>query len=45
MNVEGRQGFAHVLDDPMKLRELPKKAEKRERKLGRYMRRSRGLSM
>ena len=39
------QGFAHILDDPEKLRELRKKAEKRDRKLGRHMRRSRGLSM
>ena len=37
-----RQGFAHILDDPEKLRELHKKAEERERKLGRHMRRSRG---
>ena len=44
--VEGeRQGFAHILDDPEKLRELRKKAEERDRKLGRHMRRSRGLSM
>ena len=44
--VEGeRQGFAHILDDPEKLRELRKKAEKRDLKLGRHMRRSRGLSM
>ena len=39
------QGFAHILDDPEKLRELREKAEKRERKRGRHMRRSRGLSM
>ena len=44
--VEGeRQGIAWILDDPEKLRELREKAEKRERKLGRHMRRSRGLSM
>ena len=44
--VEGeRQGIAWILDDPEKLRELRKKAEKRERKLGRHMRKSRGLSM
>ena len=44
--VEGeRQGFAHILDDPEKLRELREKAEKRDRKLGRHMRRSRGISI
>ena len=42
---ESRKGFAHILDDPEKLRELRKKAEKEERKLGKHMRRSRGLSM
>ena len=40
-----RQGFAHILDDPEKLRELREKAEQRDRKRGRHMRRSRGLSM
>ena len=39
------QGFAHILDDPEKLRELREKAQKRDRKLGRQMRRSRGLSI
>ena len=39
------QGFAHILDDPEKLRELREKAEQRDRKRGRHMRRSRGLSM
>ena len=44
--VEGeRQGIAWILDDPEKLRELRKKAEERDRKLGRHMRKSRGLSM
>ncbi|MDE0386205.1 MAG: relaxase domain-containing protein [Defluviicoccus sp.] len=42
---ESQKGFAHILDDPEKLRELREKAEKRDRKLGRHMRRSRGLSM
>ena len=42
---ESRKGFAHILDDPEKLRELREKAEKRDRKLGRHMRRSRGRSM
>ena len=43
---EGEQsGFAHILDDPEKLRELREKAEQRDHKLGRHMRRSRGLSM
>ena len=40
-----RQGFAHILDDPEKLRELREKAQERDRKLGRHMRKSRGLSM
>ena len=39
------QGFAHILDDREKLRELREKAEQRERKRGKHMRRSRGLSM
>ena len=34
-----QQGFVHLLDDPEKLRKLLKKAEKRERKRGRHMRR------
>ena len=42
---ESRKGFAHILDDPEKLRELREQAEQRGRKLGRHMRRSRGLSM
>ena len=42
---EQDKGFAHLLDDPEKLRELREEAEKRERKLGRHKRRSRGLSM
>ena len=39
------QGFAHVLDDPEKLRELREKAEEQDRKLGKHQRRSRDLSM
>ena len=42
---EKEKGFAYILDDPEKLRELLEKAEKHERKLGRHKRRSRGLSM
>ena len=42
---ERQRGFAHILDDPEKLRELREKAEQRDHKLGRHMRRSRGLSM
>ncbi|MDE0389384.1 MAG: relaxase domain-containing protein, partial [Rhodospirillales bacterium] len=42
---ESQKGFAHILDDPEKLRQLREKVEKRDRKLGRHMRRSRGLSM
>ena len=40
-----KKGFAYILDDPEKLRELREKAEKRDRKLGRHMRKSRGISM
>ena len=39
------EGFAHILDDPEKLRELREKAEQQNRKLGRHQRTSRGLSM
>ena len=39
------QGFAHILDDPEKLRELREKAKRRDRKRGKYLRRSRGLSL
>ena len=42
---ESRKGFAHILDDPEKLRELRAKAEQRNRKLGRHLRRSRGLGI
>ena len=42
---ERQKGFAHILDDPEKLRKLREKAEKEERKRGKHMRRSRGLSM
>ena len=37
------QGFAHILEDPEKLRELREKAKKRDRKRGRHLRRSRSL--
>ena len=43
--TEQEKGFAYILDDPEKLRELREKAEKEDRKLGRHMRRSRGISM
>ncbi|MDE2807502.1 MAG: hypothetical protein OXN90_03715 [Gemmatimonadota bacterium] len=39
------QGFAHILEDREKLRELREKAEKRDRKRGSHMRRSRALSI
>ena len=39
------QGFAHILDDPEKLRKLHEKAEQQDRKLSKHRRRSRGLSM
>ena len=42
---ESRKGFAHILDDPEKLRELREKAEQRDRKLGRHLRKSRGIRM
>ena len=42
---ESRKGFAHILNDPEKLRELREKAEQRDRKLGKHLRRSRGISM
>ena len=42
---EKEKGFAYILDDPEKLHDLREKAEKRERKRGRYMRRSRSLSI
>ena len=43
--AEQEQGFAHILDDREKLRELREKAEQRDRKRGRHLRRSRGLKM
>ena len=39
------QGFAHILDDREKLRELREKAGRQNRKLGKQQRRSRGISM
>ena len=42
---ERQKGFAHILDDPEKLRELREKVEQRDRRLGRHIHRSRGLSM
>ena len=39
------QGFAHILDDREKLRQLRERAEQRDRKRGRHLRRSRGLSI
>ena len=39
------EGFAHILDDPEKLRELREKAERQDRKRGKHQRRSWGLSM
>ncbi len=43
--AEQQKGFAYILDDPEKLKELREKAEKRDRRLGRHLRRSRGISM
>ena len=37
------QGFAHIIENREKLRELREKAEQQDRKRGRYLRRSRGL--
>ena len=42
---EQQEGIAYILDDPEKLRELREHLKKRERKIGRQHRRSRGLSM
>ena len=42
---EEQQGIAHILDDLEKLRELREKAKKRDRKRGKHIRRSRGLTM
>ena len=39
------QGFAQILDDREKLKELREKAEQRDRKRSRHLRRRRGLSM
>ena len=39
------EGIAYVLDDPERLRELREQLKKRERKLDRHKRRSRGLTM
>ena len=40
-----QEGIAYILDDPEKLRELREQLKKRDRKIGRQHRRSRGLSM
>ena len=40
-----QEGIAHILDDPEKLRELREQLMKRERKIGRQHKTSRGLSM
>ena len=42
---ESQKGFAQILDDSEKLRELREKTEKEGRKRGKHMRRSRGLSI
>ena len=39
------EGIAYILDDPEKLRELRDQLKKRERKIGRQHKKSRGLSM
>ena len=39
------EGIAYVLEDPEKLRELREQLKKRERKISRQLKRSRGLSM
>ena len=43
--AERQKGFAYTLDDPEKLKELRDKAEKEERKRGRHLRKSRGISV
>ena len=40
-----QEGIAWILDDPKKLRELREQLKKRERKIGRQHKKSRGLSM
>ena len=40
-----QEGIAYILDDPERLRELREQLKKRERKIGRQHKRSRGLSM
>ena len=40
-----QEGIAWILDDPEKLRELREQLKKRERKIGRQHKKSRGLSM
>ena len=40
-----QEGIAYILEDPEKLRELREQLKKRERKIGRQRKRSRGLSM
>ena len=39
-----QEGIAYILEDPERLRELREQLKKRERKIGRQQRRSRGLS-
>ena len=39
------EGIAYILDDPERLRELREQMKKRDRKIGRQHRRSRGLTM
>ena len=42
---EQQQGIAYILDDPERLRELRQQLKRRERKMGRQHKRSRGLSI
>ena len=39
-----REGIAHILEDPERLRELRAQLKRRERKMGRHRQRSRGLT-
>ena len=43
--LKQERGFAHILDDREKLRELREESERRDHKRGRHMRRSRGFRM
>ena len=43
--LEQQDGIAYILEDPDRLRQLREQLKKRERKIGRQHKKSRGLSM